>query len=137
MKAQIQLDLNAVMEGIAKLDLDELEAFATKINYLVAKKKAPNIPKREAILLEKINEGLPIEIQEEYHTLLEKSANETLTESEHKRLLKLIPLAEAKQVERLKYLIELAQLRNITVDELMEHLGITPPANVQKTRLKG
>ncbi len=73
---------------------------------------------------------IPTNELEEYHTLLEKSANETLTESEHKRLLKLIPLAEAKQVERLKYLIELAQLRNITVDELMEHLGIIPPANV-------
>ena len=130
MKAQIQLDLNAVMEGIAKLDLKDLESFASKVNYLIARKKASEMPERMVFLLEKINTGLPDEIQEKYLTLIEKSANETLSETEHMQLLQLIPKVEAKQVERLKYLIELAHLKNISVDQLMEQLGITPPTNV-------
>ena len=130
MKAQIQLDLNAVMEGIAKLDLKDLESFASKVNYLIARKKASEMPERMGFLLEKINTGLPDEIQEKYLTLIEKSANETLSETEHMQLLQLIPKVEAKQVERLKYLIELAHLKNISVDQLMEQLGITPPTNV-------
>ena len=127
MKSQIQLDLKAVIDGIAQLDLEDLESFASRINQLVAQKKAPNIPKREAYLLQEINEGLPIEEQQQYRDLVAKSADEDLTESEHQQLLELIPKVEAKQVERLKYLVELAQLRKISVDELMKHLGVTPP----------
>lgn len=130
MKSQIQLDLNAVIEGIAKLDLEDLETFASRINSLLAQKKGGAIPKKEATLLKKINAGLPGNIQEQYVNLLKKSTDGTLTENEHQKLLALIPQVEAKYAERLQYLIELAQFKNISVESLMDQLGITPPEDV-------
>ena len=126
----IPLDLKAVMDGMAQLELADLESIASKVNQLVAQKKAPNLPAREAFLLQHINNGLPVELHEKYRKLMTKSADEALTEEEHQELLKLVPVVEAKQVERLKYLVELAQLRNTSVDDLMDQLGIAPPEYV-------
>jgi len=82
----------------------------------------------ESILLLKINEGLPSEIQQRYNDLSLKSVNETLTEIEHQELLELLPKVEGKSVERLKYLVELSQLWDMSVDAVMEKLEIkTPP----------
>jgi hypothetical protein len=36
--------------------------------------------------------------------------------------------AELKQAERLQALVELARLRNISLQEVMDALGIKPPA---------
>ena len=69
-------------------------------------------------------------MHEKYRKLIKKSVDETLTEEEHRELVELIPVVEAKQVERLKYLVELAQLRTTSVDDLMEQLGISPPEYV-------
>lgn len=90
-------------------------------------KKAPVLTEAESRLLLKINEGLLEEVQLRYHELTTKSVEETLTEEEHQELLGLIPQVEAKSAERLKYLIELATLWKVSVDEVMARLGITPP----------
>lgn len=87
-----------------------------------------NLSKEESELLLKINEGLPLEIQKRYNDLSDKSVRETLTEAEHQELLTLIPKVESKSVERLRYLVELSQLWNMSVDAVMEKLEIkTPP----------
>jgi hypothetical protein len=94
----------------------------------------PNMPPAlsaaESELLFKINEGLPHDLQLRYAELTIKAANEDLLDTEHEELLKLIPLVEAKAVERLEYLIQLAGLWNISVDEVMTKLGIHPPSFV-------
>lgn len=90
-------------------------------------KEAPVLTEAESRLLLKINEDLPEEVQIRYHELTTKSVEETLTEEEHQELLGLIPQVEAKSAERLKYLIELAALWKVSVDEVMDRLGITPP----------
>lgn len=94
----------------------------------------PNMPPAlsaaESELLFKINEGLPHDLQLRYAELTIKAATEDLLDTEHEELLKLIPLVEAKAVERLEYLIQLAGLWNISVDEVMTKLGIHPPSFV-------
>lgn len=84
----------------------------------------------ESELLFKINEGLPHSLQLRYAELTMKAAREDLLDTEHAELLKLIPLVEAKAVERLEYLIQLAGLWNMSVDEVMTKLGIHPPSIV-------
>lgn len=95
----------------------------------VAKKTPkPALSEEVSALLLKINEGLPKEIQERYNALSLKTVQETLSTAEHEELLKLVPKVEAKTVERLTYLVELAQLWKMSVDEVMEKLDIqTPP----------
>lgn len=105
----------------AKQFLKELESEMKTLN------KPPALSKKETELLLKINEGLPEDIQLRYNELLAKLSEETATEAEHQELLQLLPQVEAKSVERLKYLVQLAQLWNTTVDEVMDRLGIKPP----------
>ncbi len=91
-------------------------------------KNAPALSPQESALLLKINEGLPLPVQEKYAALLAKSANGQMNEVEREELLTLIPLVEAKSAERLSHLVELAVLWNTTVDDVMAKLGISAPA---------
>ncbi|MCB0559849.1 MAG: STAS/SEC14 domain-containing protein [Lewinellaceae bacterium] len=91
----------------------------------------PSLSREETGLLLKINEGLPEEVQLRYNELLAKLTSETITEPERQELLELPPRVEAKNAERLQYLVELAQLWSTTVDEAMDRLGIKPPPIIQ------
>ena len=82
---------------------------------------------READLLLKINEGLDLAEQKQYLELSQKAVNQTLTESEHQYFLVLIEKSETKAVNRLKYLIELSNLWNTSVDNTMKRLQISTP----------
>jgi hypothetical protein len=83
------------------------------------------------VLLQKIGEGLPDTVQARYNTLQQTLLAEEITPEEHNELLSLIDVVEQADADRLQALIELAQLRNITLDELMAQLGIQqPPAYV-------
>lgn len=122
--SEVKIDLNKLLEGVAQLDLGELEQFAANVNTLVARRKAPNLPKREAELLQQINQGAPLETRQRYNLLNQKLLDETLTPAENRELATLIEQIERSDVERLARLIELAQLRGIPLDTLMEQLGI-------------
>lgn len=98
-----------------------------------SKKAIPPLTEETSALLLKINEGLPHPIQERYNDLSLKTIQETLTEEEHQELLTLVPIVEAQTVKRLKYLVQLAQLWNMSVDEVMEKLEITYPETIPET----
>ena len=122
--SEVNIDLHTVLAGVAQLDLPELERFASDINSLVARRKAPYLPQREAWLLRKINRGVAPAVRQRYMELHEKLLDETLSDEEHDELLGLIEIIEKADADRLKHLIELAQLRNTTLDALMDQLGI-------------
>ncbi|MEZ4887776.1 MAG: hypothetical protein R3E32_23805 [Chitinophagales bacterium] len=109
--------------------LGDLQSFlAAKKREYKTSQPIHSLSKKESKLLIKINEGLPNSLQSKYVELNQKLVEEKLTPIEHQELLQLIPHVEAKQVERLSYLIQLAQLWETTVDEVMNRLEInTPP----------
>ena len=80
----------------------------------------------ELELLQKINQALPEEIQQKYNDLNAKMRSQTITPDEHQDLLKLIDVVEQADGDRLQNLIQLSQLRNISLSELMKHLQIHP-----------
>ncbi len=63
-------------------------------------------------------------MQRRYDQLNTKLHEEQLTSEEHQELLALIDPVELADAERLKHLIELAQLRGVSLDTLMDELGI-------------
>ncbi|MFM8004299.1 MAG: STAS/SEC14 domain-containing protein, partial [Dolichospermum sp.] len=75
-------------------------------------------------LLLKINQGIPLDIQKDYNNLIAKRDAETLTNHEYKELLNLTQQIEKQQAQRIEYLAELASLRGISLNTLMENLGI-------------
>jgi Rad3-related DNA helicase len=108
-----------------RLDNRSLDAFINNILSLRVQRKTSDKQKEEAILLQKINKSLAIEQIERFRALNEKHLDNNISEQEHLELGVLIEKIEKLNVTRLKYLISLAQLRNITVRELMNQLGIS------------
>jgi hypothetical protein len=80
----------------------------------------------ELELLQKINQALPVELQQQYNDLSAKIRSQTITPEEHQDLLKLIDIVEKADGDRLQHLIQLSQLRNTSLTELMEQLQIYP-----------
>jgi hypothetical protein len=81
----------------------------------------------EPELLMKINQRLPAALQARFDELVARRQDEILTIEEHEELLRLTEQVEFMDVTRIEALAELAQLRGISVDELMNQLGIRPP----------
>lgn len=120
-----ELDLDQVLDGMAHLELGDLEQFAFAVNHLVAQRKAPSLPKREAELLQQLNRGLPHFVRQRYALLHEKLLEESLSPAEHSELSNLIDQIEQFDAQRLELLVELAQLRGVDLDFLMAQLGLT------------
>lgn len=126
--SQIEIDFEEVFRGIARLQMQDLERFVDRAIALQAQRRAPSLPKHETELLQKINQGLPVEVRKRYEELNDKLHEETITPDEHEELLQLIDRLELAAAERLRHLIELARLRNVSVEALMSQLDIRQPA---------
>ena len=85
-----------------------------------------HLPQEEAILLQKINRGLPETTWQKYEDLVAKQRAEVLTPEEHVRLIALSDRIEEAHAERMAHLAELARQRQTSLDTLMGQLGIKP-----------
>jgi len=124
---EAQTSRNKLLETVGQFSLPELEDFVAEVIALRAKRQAPTLSRRESELLIKINQHLPADLQARFDELVARRQDEILTTEEHKELLRLIEQVERFDVARIEALAQLAQLRGISVDELMEQLGIKPP----------
>ena len=122
-----EVPLTELLNGAKRFDTAELEDFADQVLAIRAQRRAPNLSEEESELLLQINQGVSIEIHVRFEALNAKRRAETLTTEEHQELLQLIDQIEAHNVERIKNLGKLAQLRNIPIRVLMAQLGIRRP----------
>jgi hypothetical protein len=87
--------------------------------------KSEDIVQKDKILISKINQtALSLPKIERCNVLLQQMELSTLTADEHQELMALVEEEETLRTVRVKYLIELAQLRNITLPQLMENLVV-------------
>lgn len=129
-KSHISLSLDEILDGISQLGNSELEHFMGQIGNLIAQRKAPSFSKREAELLLKINKGIPKEKLARYNILSDKFLDKNLTEQEHQELLRISNQMEERDAERVKELLELANLRSVSLDSLMQELGLSVSEDV-------
>jgi len=122
------IELDQVLRCVEMLDTPELERFFSQVGILLAHRKAPSIPQREAVLLQQINTPLPAQTRADYQDISQKLRDENITPAEHAHLLTLVDVVELADAERMQHLFELAQLRNVPLDTLMQQLGIQTPA---------
>ncbi|HKZ86487.1 MAG TPA: STAS/SEC14 domain-containing protein [Anaerolineae bacterium] len=125
-----QLSTDELLKAIKQLSLPELEQFVSQAIALQAQRKAPSLSRSEAQLLLEINQGLAPAVQRRYDELITKRRAETLTPHEHEELLRLTNQSEQLEARRVQLLSELARLRQTTVAELMDNLGLRPAAYV-------
>lgn len=117
---------NAIQKGI---DLSQFIVQILELNFPEEKSKPKTIAEHEAQLLQKIELAIPIETWERYHILRAKRQNETIIASEIAEYTAITQKIEAANVQRLAVLIELAKIRKVSLDEVMNQLGLTPTDN--------
>lgn len=124
----IQIETDQLLQAALQMPREELEQFVVRLFALKAQQETPGLSEREAELLMEINQGLPPATGKRMKKLIAKRQSGTITEDELQELIRFTDEAERLNVERVKHLTELAALRNVTLDELMDRLGIRPHA---------
>ena len=88
---------------------------------------ARKLKRREESLIAKLGKfDLSSEEQMVYRKLLQKFRAENITDEEQKQLTNLTDKLESLNVERLKCLVEIAEIRQKTLPEVMKELNIKP-----------
>ncbi|MCU0567228.1 MAG: STAS/SEC14 domain-containing protein [Oculatellaceae cyanobacterium Prado106] len=124
------MSLDELIQAAHQLDETDLEQLLHQIVVLRASRKTQVLPEEEAQLLLKINQGVPADLRTRYQSLRQKREAETLTDEEYDTLIQLSNQIEQIGAQRLEALASLAQLRQVSLLDLMETLGIQPVSYV-------
>lgn len=127
-QVEAQVSTDELLKAVGQLSPPELEQFAFRVRALEAQRKAPSLPRAEAELLLRINQGVTPEVQRRYDQLIAKRRAESLTPDEHEELLQLTDQIENIEARQMEHLAELARLRQTSLPALMKTLGIRTPA---------
>jgi hypothetical protein len=124
------MSLDELIKAADGLDASDLDLLLQQVVFLRARRKTPVLPAAEAQLLLKINQGIPADLLANYQVLRKKREAETLVDTEYDRLIQLSNEIEQIGVQRLEALAQLAQLRQVSILDLMATLGIQPMSYV-------
>lgn len=126
-QVQTQLPLKTLLRSLAQLNLNELQAVSKQTALLRARRAAPSLPEEEAQLLLKINQGvIPQNTRIQCAALTKKSRQGHISKQEQIELNALVDEIELLNAERIGYLAELSQLRQVSLPALMDKLEIQP-----------
>lgn len=125
------IEINQIKSLFPKLSTNDLEEFLLEIKTIIGSRKNSKKGNKETELIEKLNETvLPESSILAYQAIINKRATNELSEDEQTQLDKLIEEDLILQTKRIHILGELAKLRNKTVAEVMEDLGLQTPPSV-------
>jgi hypothetical protein len=125
------MDSQSLLRNIDRMPITEIEHFLKDINALLRRKKTQDKALRERQLLHKINLSVLDDTKvNRYHVLVEKLELSSMTDAEHIEFDILANQEEKLRNQRVKYMIELAQLRAVSLSQVMESLGLIPIAHV-------
>jgi len=123
-------ELETKLQNVARREGLAPDTYAAKVLTRHLHKQALAVPESEAVLLQQINLGLPEKTWRRYYDLRGKLEDETLTPDEQQELVQITDQIESANVRRMEALIKLAELRQTTLDALMDALELRPPAYV-------
>jgi hypothetical protein len=124
------MSLDELLKAANELDEPGLDRLIHQVAVLRVSRKAQVLPEEEAQLLQQINQGVPTDLRAQYQVLRAKREAEILTEPEHQSLIQLSSQIEQLGAQRLEAMATLAQLRQVSLTELMQSLGIQPVNDV-------
>ena len=123
-----ELNFKTYLKSFTQLKIKQLEALIRELNILLLKKKKQNDDFDERALISQLNRTvLSKEKRALYRLYSQKVEEETLTATEKIAFDKLADEAEQFRNKRVKILIDLAQLRSVSLSTLMQDLGLNPP----------
>lgn len=126
-----QDEANPIIEGLIssaeQLKLPQLEELISRLNEIRQQRLVNRLPADESELVEKINNWLPTDIQEQLSALITKRDAGTLNAKEQNELTVLVEKAKEAHNKRVEVLTELAAIRNSSLTVLMNDLGVRFP----------
>jgi hypothetical protein len=123
---QATLSTDDLIRAIDQLSPGELDDLVRRVLTLRARRHFRSLPVQEADLLQRINKGLTREQQDRYRALTDRRDARSLTSEEHAELLRLTDQVEQAEADRAAALVELAQFRQVPLEQLLHQLGIPP-----------
>lgn len=126
---QTQLSFETLLNSLQQLKASDLDKLAKETSLIRARKRAPSLTAVETELLQKIQScRIPLNVQQRCTELSNKHKQDKppLTISEQQELAELIDQMELTNAQRIAHLIALAELRRMTLDEIMAQLEVKP-----------
>jgi hypothetical protein len=127
---EVEMSQAQLLKAVEQLSEPELEAFLNQALALRARYENPCLSGQESELMLQISQAILPDMQSRFDELVEKRQGLTLTEVEQVELLQLTDQIEQKDAQRVEALGRLGLLRGRSLLEIMQDLGITPPACV-------
>ena len=115
---KVEMPYDELLYTVEQLSLPDMERLLFQVMAWHAQRKAPSLHQDETKLLLKINQGLPVQLQMRFDILVDKRQGESLTDEEHAELLNLTHKIEIRNAQRVKYMADLARLRNMSLPSL-------------------
>ncbi len=125
-----RVTIQDLIEGVKQLSPSDLNEFILKVNRLHAQKIKVDLTQKERLLLEKINEKLPEVTQQRLEQLQSKKSEGELKDEEQEELLAIVDVIDDMNLERVRALKQLAELRGVSVNEVMNLFKISQTPNV-------
>ncbi len=122
------MQIKELIKGVEQLSSAEFEAFYRKLQMLRLQKTSNPISEKEDKLLKKINRPFTKKKNLRFNLLIAKRDTESLTKNEYEELLVLTEAFEKYELRRLKLLAKLADLKKISLPEVINLYNLHPSA---------
>ena len=118
------MSVNELLKTVRQLSVEEFQLFYAKIQAIRSQKTPIDISEQEKKVLTKVNAPFSRKKQIRFHYLIAKRDLHTLTEEEYRELLSLTQAFEKYELRRLKLLTKLADIKKITLPEVIDYYNI-------------
>jgi hypothetical protein len=126
---QLELPFDALLRSLQQLNAEELTELTQHAARLGARRRAPSLTQAETALLLKINQGIVSpDLHRRCAELTKKQRAAGLSDQEQAELMTLVDEIELLNAQRMGYLVELANTRCVSMDELIQRLEFKPLA---------
>ena len=126
----LEINDTNLLNVVVSLPKNEFENLIAKAKRL-RRKTIENQPNKEVRLIKKVNEATFSEDEHKrFYELIEKRRDENISQKELNELSLLTDKSEALNVKRIKYLVEISQIRNKSLREVMKELEIFPTQTI-------
>ena len=116
------MSIGELIKNVRQLNPTDFESFYAQVRALRESQRNPN----EARLLEKINAGLPRRLRQRWDYLIARRDAEIISSPEHQELQELTAEVEKRELQRLKWLTQLADLRQMSLPQVVQEYHIQP-----------
>lgn len=127
----LEVSTESILSVVAQMTEKEFNKFVEDAKKLRSKSNKSKWTKRDIEIIQKINKCvLSADEQKKFDELVKKRRKEIIETEELEELITLSEKSESLNVKRIKNLIKLAELKKVSLDEIMNRLGIVPPKTI-------